>query len=295
MFAAVTIHQAYQQLSSKLYDLYDYREAEQIAGWVMENISGLSKMDRMLNKNLPMSTPQKELYEKYSSELLTYKPVQYVLQEAWFYGMRLFVDENVLIPRPETEELVDWVIREIKTDQSEPRKDDSKLTILDIGTGSGCIAIAIKKNLPHEDVLAIDLSEGALEVAKKNAMAQGVCIQFMQLDFLQESDWEMIPPVDIIISNPPYIPASDKAGMQKNVLEFEPHLALFTDDNDPLVFYKKIASFARKRLKAGGRIFVEVHESNGEQAAQLFSKSGFGRIELRKDMQGKERMIRIGN
>jgi release factor glutamine methyltransferase len=295
MFAAVTIHQAYQQLCSKLYDLYEYREAEHIAGWVMENISGLAKMDRMLNKNLPLSVPQKELYEEYSSELLTHKPVQYVLHEAWFYGMHLFVDENVLIPRPETEELVDWVIREIKMAQSGPKQDDSKLTILDIGTGSGCIAIAIKKNLPHEDLLAIDLSEGALQVAQKNAKTQGVSIRFMQLDFLNESDYEMIPPVDIIISNPPYIPLFDKAGMQKNVLEFEPHLALFTGDNDPLVFYEKIAVFARKQLKAGGRIFVEVPESNGQQVAQLFSKSGFGSIELRKDMQGKERMIRIGN
>jgi release factor glutamine methyltransferase len=275
----MTIHQAQQQLLFQLYHLYDNREAANIADWVMEHITGWKKIDRIVNKQVPLLPEKIALLDRYTQELLAHKPVQYVLHEAWFAGMRFYVDENVLIPRPETEELVEWVAAEAKPNA----------TILDIGTGSGCIPIALKKKLPNATIYSCDVSAGALEVAKRNAAALKADIQFLHVNFLQNP--EQLPAVDIIVSNPPYIPVSNKSAMQPNVLQYEPHLALFVENDDPLLFYNTIADFAQHKLLPGGAIYVEIHEDLGEATKDLFTNKGFANVELRKDMQGKDRMI----
>ena len=297
----MTIHEAQQQLLFKLYDIYDNREAAAIADLVMENITEWKKIDRVVNKNVPLSLPKTELLKKYSEELLLHKPVQYVLHEAWFAGMKFYVDENVLIPRPETEELVDWIVREVKSSESgdgSRMTDDQRpmtektFTILDIGTGSGCIPIALKKKLPQAEIYSCDISEGALTVAKKNALDNSTNVHFLNFDFLNEKQRDLLPSPDIIVSNPPYVPLKDKQTMMPNVTDFEPHLALFVEDNNPLVFYEAIADFAIEKLSNNGKIFVEAHEEQSSNVKKLFSFKGFNGIEIKKDMQGKDRMIK---
>jgi release factor glutamine methyltransferase len=187
--------------------------------------------------------------------------VQYVLNEAWFTGLKLYVDENVLIPRPETEELADMAIKDVL------KNNNQSIAILDIGTGSGCIAIGLKKNLPGATVYAVDVSEGALEVARKNANENSAAIHFILSDILDEKKWIHLPGVDVIISNPPYIPVNQMEEMSNNVIKHEPHLALFVPDENPLVFYKSIAGLAEKKLLPGGKIFVEVHENSAGKVA----------------------------
>jgi release factor glutamine methyltransferase len=284
-FAAMTIHEAQQQLLFQLYHVYDNREAANIADWVMEHLTGWKKIDRIINKQLPLLPDTVARLEQYIKELGAHKPVQYVLHEAWFCGMPFYVDEHVLIPRPETEELVEWVVSEVGS-----RKPD--ISIFDIGTGSGCIPVSLKKKLPKANVYACDVSEGALAVAKKNAVTFQTNIHFLQADFLNTSSWQQLPAVDIIVSNPPYIPHSNKNTMLPNVLEFEPHVALFVPNDDPLLFYKAIAEFAQQKLLPGGSIFAEIHEDLGEQTKALFLEKGFNQVEVRKDMQGKDRMIK---
>lgn len=279
MFVDMTLQQAQQQLKEQLTTIYDSREAGNIADWVMENLTGWSKVDRLMHKQDELSNVQ--LLEKYTQELLTHKPVQYVLHESWFCGLKLYVDESVLIPRPETEELVEWISKEAK----------GKI-ILDVGTGSGCIPVALKKQLPQTVVYACDVSAKALQVAMKNASLHNTIINFVQLDFLHPSSWSMLPRVDILVSNPPYIPLKDKDSMNPNVVDHEPHIALFVQDNDPLIFYNAIADFAKFNLLPGGCIFVEIHEELAKAVEELFSNKGFSQTVIRKDMQGKERMVR---
>jgi release factor glutamine methyltransferase len=281
----MTLQESQQYLIAQLSPLYDAREASNIAHWVLEHLTGWKKIDRLVHKEDPLSAEQNTLLEQYIAELLTHKPVQYVLREAWFYGLPLYVDEHVLIPRPETEELVEWVIQETGS-------GNTAYSILDIGTGSGCIPIALKKQLPAATVYACDVSEGALAVAQKNAQMADTAIQFIQTDFLVSANWGSLPEADIIVSNPPYIPVKDKGSMRENVLQHEPHLALFVENDDPLLFYRSIAQFARQKLLPGGRVYVEIHEDLGAATLQLFTGSGFTNAELKKDMQGKDRMIR---
>jgi release factor glutamine methyltransferase len=216
--------------------------------------------------------------------LLQHKPVQYVLGEAWFYNMKLKVNEQVLIPRPETEELVQLVLTHVAANQV------AAPTILDIGTGSGCIAIALMKNIPAAIVTAIDVSGEALLVAKENAIDQDTTIQFFQTDFLNEAQWPVLPTFDIIISNPPYIPINEKEKLDINVTAFEPHHALFVPDNAPLLFYEKIATFGKTHLNPGGKIFMETHEDYAQETADLFSPF-YSEVAIKKDIFGKERMV----
>jgi len=277
------ISEGYHYLRNTLTALYDQREAAGIADMVVEKITGLKRIDRIMNKTYELNTAQIHLLHKYADDLLRHQPVQYVLKEAWFYGMPLYVDNRVLIPRPETEELVEWIINERTT----------KRTILDIGTGSGCIAIALKKNMPAADIWAMDNSKAALEVAQKNAKDQHVNISFLRADILQEMP-DRLPLFDIIVSNPPYIPASEEEEMRKNVTQYEPHTALFVPNNDPLVFYNAIGAFASGRLNVGGVVYAEIHEAMGEPVKKVFNKHGLPDIVIRKDLQGKDRMIRAG-
>jgi release factor glutamine methyltransferase len=281
----MTIQEAQQQLIVQLQQVYENREAANITDWVMEHLTGWKRIDRIVHHQLPLLPPQAERLEQITADLLAHKPVQYVLHEAWFAGMNLYVDENVLIPRPETEELVELV-------RSQESGVDSRI-VLDIGTGSGCIPIALKKKLPRASVYACDVSEGALAVARKNAAAHETAIEFVQLDFLDTTTWTSLPAVDVIVSNPPYIPQQDASTMNKNVLDYEPHLALFVANNDPLLFYKAIAGFALLKLLPGGTIYAEIHEDLGTATRALFLEKGFTEVEVRKDLQEKDRMIRV--
>jgi release factor glutamine methyltransferase len=282
----MTMHEAQQKLQTTLHQLYDNREAATIADWVMEHVTGLRKIDRIMHKQSPLSPDRLTLLQQYSSELLTHKPVQYVLHEAWFCGMPFYVDENVLIPRPETEELVEWVV-EVGSMKYEVRS----MQILDIGTGSGCIPISLKKKMPQAEVYACDVSDGALAVAAKNATAQQTAVHFLNADFLDAATWPTLPAVDIIVSNPPYIPNHNQSSMLQNVLAYEPHLALFVPNDDPLLFYDAIARFAQLKLLPGGCIFAEIHEDLGEKTKALFESKGFA-TEVKKDFQGKDRMVK---
>jgi release factor glutamine methyltransferase len=279
-FAAMTIHEANMQLLFRLYEIYDDREAANIADLVMENVTGWKRIDRVTNKQVKMSEVMTQQLDKYTQELLTHKPVQYVLHEAWFGGMKLYVDENVLIPRPETEELVDLIVKD---------KKEKEIQILDIGTGSGCIAIALKKHLPLCEVYAIDISSDALTVAEKNNVLNNTKVKFILSDIFEEITWNQFSSFDCIVSNPPYIPSTETKLMSDNVTKFEPHLALFVPDNDPLKFYKTIARFAEKKLSPGGSVFVEVHENFAEEVKKVFSF--LGDVQIKKDMQGKERFV----
>ncbi|MGN6419143.1 MAG: peptide chain release factor N(5)-glutamine methyltransferase [Pseudobacter sp.] len=280
----MTIQEARQSLQTKLSTIYDPREAANITDWVLESLTGLGRSARLVKAHEPLNAEQEGRLMDYIPDLLRHRPVQYVLEEAWFHGLRFYVNENVLIPRPETEELVEWIIEE--------HKDTEALTILDIGTGSGCIPISLKKALPQATVYSCDVSEGALEVARRNAKDLDAAIHFLQQDILYQELWSTLPGVDIIVSNPPYIPEKDKSTMHANVLEHEPHLALFVSNNDPLTFYEAIANLALQKLNDNGAVYAEIHEDLGSATLALFQEKGFGRAAVRKDMQNKERMIK---
>ncbi|KAI9435668.1 protein-(glutamine-N5) methyltransferase [Russula earlei] len=287
----MTMKEAYLRLLSRLYELYADREAATIADWVIEHITGMKRIDRIVHKNVLLSAPQQLQLADATERLLQHEPVQYVLGEAWFAGMRFYVDRNVLIPRPETEELVEWTTEEIRNTKYEVQNQQP--TILDIGTGSGCIPIALYRQLlPNASVTALDVSEGALKVAKQNAIALAAApIDFLLLDFLNEAEWQQLPLYDIITSNPPYIKQAEAASMNRNVLDFEPATALFVEDNDPLIFYRKIAAFGKTHLAAKGALFVEINEALGLATIDLFKSYGYQAL-LRQDLQGRDRMIK---
>ena len=280
----MTIEEAYNNFISQLKTVYEEREAANIADWVFE-YEGIKRLDRITNRRKALGNSAVEQFDKKLLELLQHKPAQYVLQEAWFYKMKFYVDENVLIPRPETEELVEWVVCEVKM-------KNEKLKILDIGSGSGCIPIAIKKEVPGVEIISVDISDNALAVAKQNAELHKTDIEFIQLDFLNEDLWNSLLPFDIIVSNPPYIPENEKAKLAKNVTDYEPHLALFTEDEDPFIFYKKITLFAKSHLNENGKIFVEVHENFAVEISKIFDAQNF-KTEIRKDIYRRERMIKV--
>ncbi len=284
------VQEAFINLRQELAALYDERESDQIAHWVIENITGHSRSARILHKTDLLTKAQESSFTQYLKELLQWRPVQYVLGEAWFAGMRFFVDERVLVPRPETEELVEEVKREIENRKSKV-ESLQPLRVLDVGTGSGCIAISLKKKKPQWEIWAVDLSTDALDVAKQNATNLAAEINFVQIDMLNEKSRADLPVFDMIISNPPYIPLNDKAEMRENVLLHEPHLALFVSDDDPLIFYKEIISFANTHLKPTGSLFFEIHEQLAEQVVSILSANNYHQILLKQDMQGRDRMI----
>jgi release factor glutamine methyltransferase len=281
----MSLREAQQHLLQQLQALYDAREAVNIADWVMEHVTGKKKIDRLLVKNDPLAPEQLSSLEKVTRELMQHRPVQYVLGEAWFAGNPYFVNEEVLIPRPETEELVDWMVEEIQKSKIKSQK------ILDIGTGSGCIPIALKKQLPSSAITSIDKSAGALAVASKNAAHLKADIQLQQLDFLDEASWKGLPVFDFIVSNPPYIKQSEYGNMAKHVTDFEPSMALFVPDEDALVFYRKIGQFAQTHLSASGMLFFEINEALGNATTALLEQQDY-QVELKKDLQGKDRMIK---
>ena len=288
----LTISDAIHDLVQNLTPQYGEGEARSIARLVFEdyfNLKSMSENDEMLFQSF-----LKEDYESIKAQILRGLPVQYVLGFAWFYGIKFKVNNSVLIPRPETEELVEWVLETINA----LKNIENPLKIIDIGTGSGCIPIILKIKNPSLEVTAIDVSESALITASRNAARHNVSVDFKRIDILNENDWIPLSHFDIIISNPPYIPHAEKALMEDNVLSHEPHLALFVDDDNPLVFYEKIANFAIKHgsfpLKTNAQrlLFFECNEFNAHEVVSMLHKKGFENIELKKDMSGKDRMIK---
>ena len=282
----MTFEAAEQSLATALDGLYENREAATIAGMVMEFVTGKSKMDRWLQKNELLSIENLKSLEKYSKELLTGKPVQYVLGEAWFAGLCLTVNEHTLIPRPETEELVNLCASWATSNKIQ----DAPLQILEVGTGSGCIAIALQQKMPAAIITAIDISAEAIEVATINAAKYNAPIQFKTLDFLNEANWPELGSFDIIISNPPYIADIEKESMAGHVLNFEPHTALFVRDNDPLIFYSALANFGNKYLHKDGALFVEINQALGIQTQDVFEQKNYTTL-LKKDLFENDRMI----
>jgi release factor glutamine methyltransferase len=278
------LRQAQQQLTTDLTPIYGTREAALIADWVMEHLTGHRKIDRLTKPAEPLPDHILRQYDIYRGELLAHRPVQYVLHESWFAGLRFYVDENVLIPRPETEELVQWAVETIAPTNPGP--------LLDIGTGSGCIPIAIARRLPTLLLHACDISTGALHVARRNADYLGAHITFHHLDFVDRQAWVTLPPVQWLISNPPYIPLGERSTMAPHVLSAEPALALFVPDTDPLIFYQAIAEYSSRSLQPGGAVFVEIHEGMAGSVAELFRTHGASDVETRKDLSGKDRMIK---
>ncbi|WP_126974165.1 peptide chain release factor N(5)-glutamine methyltransferase [Gynurincola endophyticus] len=278
----MTIKNAQTKLKEKLVTIYEPQEALNITNWVMESLTGLSRIDRLVKETHLLSTEQTQLFDQYLNDLLTYRPVQYVLGEAYFYGHRFYVQEGVLIPRPETEELVDWIVKDAV---------NKPIDILDIGTGSGCIPVSLKVTLPNATVQSVDISDRAIAIARRNATDLSAEITFLHRDFLswEQYEWQ---PIDILVSNPPYIPQSEKAGMIAQVTEHEPSIALFVADEEPLIFYHQLARFGKKYLKENGAVYIEIHEDLGAETRQAFELEGYQTVIIKKDFQGKERMIK---
>ena len=275
---------------------YDEKEIESFFYIVLECFHNKKRIDLALNPLMEMNAMELLRWESVLSDLKKQKPIQYILGETEFYGLKFLVNENTLIPRPETEELVDLIIKDIDNFQL----PTSSFQLLDIGTGSGCIAISLAKNLPNAQVSAIDVSEKALIMAKKNAEINQVTINFVQTDILKIDDLSQLPTsnfqlpthFDIIVSNPPYVRNLEKKEINPNVLEYEPHLALFVDDTDALVFYRKIAEFAMVNLSEKGKLYFEINQYLGKETVELIESHGFKNIELKKDIYGNDRMIK---
>ena len=272
---------------SQLTPLYDEREAESFFYLILEEKHHLKRIDLALQLDLEFSESEIQGWNVILEQLKLELPIQYILGTTRFYGLKFEVNNKVLIPRPETEELVEWIIRDcfVPTNDNMPK-------ILDIGTGSGCIAIALAKNLTNAQVFAIDVSEKALATAKRNAEQNDVNITFIQKDIFEVSDLEQ--QFDIIVSNPPYVRNLEKAEIKRNVLEHEPHLALFVDDHNALIFYRKIGELAQKNLSEKGRLYFEINQYLGKEMMELLENLGFQNVELKKDIYGNDRMIRSG-
>jgi len=284
----MTIDEARKEIIKSIQHIYEQGEANNIAELLMENITKFSASERIIKRDEILPTSQQQSLRSSISRLQKHEPIQYVINEAWFANMRFYVDKNVLIPRPETEELVEWVVKDVK-------RQTSNVKLLDVGTGSGCIAIALKNKLPEADVWACDISDEVLNVARINADALNATIDFVPLNFLDPDQRKQLRTVDFIVSNPPYVPQNDKTGMGKNVVDHEPSTALFVPDNDPLIFYKALAEFGQEKLNKEGSIYVEIHESLGQSVTDLFLSKGYQTVDLKKDLQGKDRMIKAIN
>jgi len=267
-----------------LLPFYDEMEAESFFFLLLENKHQLKRIDLALDVDIEFSETDISNWNAILEKLKIQIPIQYIIGTTHFYGLEFIVDGNVLIPRPETEELVDWIVK-LNSKLSKTKA----LKILDIGTGSGCIAISLAKNIPNSEVFAIDVSEKALAVAEKNAILNKVPVTFLHKNILETND--LSRKFDIIVSNPPYVRNLEKAEIKPNVLDNEPHLALFVPDNDPLIFYKKIAELAAANLNPNGQLFFEINQYLGKETQELLESIGLKNIELRKDIYGNDRMI----
>lgn len=280
------------QFHKELKSIYSEPEIETIFFWIAEKI--LDKPASMLklasNEEWHEFDENKNRFLFKLMELKIHKPIQYVLGESEFYGLKFLVNENVLIPRPETEELVEWILNDFN---SHSGQHEETINIIDIGTGSGCIPVTLKKHLPDTEIQALDFSEKALEVAKNNAGFHQTEIQFIHADFLN-MDFSTLHDFDIIVSNPPYIAEKEKDSMDKNVTDFEPDSALFVPDNNPLIFYERIIEFAQEKLTLNGKVYVEINQNLSNETEKLF-RNNFKKVELKKDISGNFRMLKASD
>ncbi|HKL39772.1 MAG TPA: peptide chain release factor N(5)-glutamine methyltransferase [Cryomorphaceae bacterium] len=270
------------RFKEELEDQYPLREIDQFFAMTAEEFLGYSKTKIHLSGDEIIREEKIDQFEKVLFGLGIHQPIQYLLGYAEFYGLKFQVDSHVLIPRPETEELIRWIAEGSKS---------SDLRILDLGTGSGCVAISLKKEIPHANVYAVDKSIGALNLAKANAKLNDVDVEFFAFDILKQESLTFMS-FDLMVSNPPYVTLEDKRKMAKNVLDFEPHLALFVPEDDPLVFYRRIVDLADGHLKKGGKIFFEINESFAAEIRSLLMDRGFTSVEIRKDLNGRYRMAK---
>jgi len=276
-----------QHFNEMLADLYEEEEITAIFYVCIKHMSGLNRMDVRVNWERILSNPDEQRYLEIADEIKTGRPIQHILGETTFYGFSIHVSPDVLIPRPETEELVDWMLTTLRSDfQQAP--ETGPLRVIDFGTGSGCIPIAIKKHIAEAVVEAVDISENALKVAKHNAMMNNAEIHFIQADM---RNYKPEQKYDLMVSNPPYIRNLERIEMHKNVLEHEPHLALFVPDERPLLFYEALADLAAKSLNEQGYLFFEINEHLAQETIDMLVRKSFKTVELRKDMQGKDRML----
>jgi release factor glutamine methyltransferase len=272
------------QFAQELNAIYDVQEIDSFFYILLEAFHQMKRVDLALHPEMELDPMQLLQWETVLAQLIEQRPIQYILGETEFFGLPFYVNENTLIPRPETEELVDWIINQLKV---ESRK--SRVKILDIGTGTGCIAVSLAKNLPDAEVFALDVSEKALAVAKKNAARNEVSVTFLHQSILETED--LFKQFDIIVSNPPYVRNLEKEEIKKNVLDYEPHLALFVEDHDALLFYRKITQLAKKNLVQNGQLFFEINQYLGKEMIALLEEYQFRNIELKKDIYGNDRMI----
>jgi len=269
-----------RSVTSRLKTVYEEREAQSLSFLILEHFFNLSKSEILAQKSVEQNNREQE-FENALTRLLSHEPIQYIIGKTVFSDLSFEVNSSVLIPRPETEELVQLIVSE--------NKNVELLSILDIGTGSGCIAISLKKMLPSASVFALDISADALAIAKKNALRNDADVSFLHADIL--SPQVGIPKTTIIVSNPPYIPEDEKSIMKNNVLNFEPHNALFVPNSNPLLFYKAIVQKAQKHLLPKGKLYFEIHESFGKQVADELLAHEFHNVNIVCDMFGKDRMV----
>ncbi len=273
--------------TEQLSDIYPTTEIDSFFFILIDEHLGLQRIDTVLKPGFLISDDKLILLRTALERLKKEEPIQYITGNTEFFGLPFIVDKNTLIPRPETEELVEWILTEVTKSQSFKTK---KVSILDIGTGSGCIPISLAKNRPNSKISAIDVSSEALIVANKNAELNNVTINFIQKNILETK--KLAQQFDIIVSNPPYVRELEKVEIQNNVLNNEPHLALFVSDENPLIFYNKIAGLAKQHLTKNGLLFFEINQYLGEETVKMLKEKGFTNIELKKDVFGNDRMIK---
>lgn len=285
MFARMTLTEARNIAVQQLTAVTEPGEAQAIAEELLHYVSGIKKNDRARSQMFDLSEEKINLFYSKLNRIVAGEPMQYVLEEAWFFDLKLKVSPAVLIPRPETEELVEWII-------SYCRFPIEKLDILEMGTGSGCIAIALKKRLRKATVTAIDISKDALAIAEENARTLGIDTKFLQGDLFDKESWSFWPSFSILVSNPPYIPLADQLTMEQRVIAHEPSLALFVPDEDPLCYYSALGNLLLEKGLPGAQLFCEMNAELATTTQNLFIEMGL-HTELKKDMQGKDRMIRV--
>lgn len=269
-------------IRKELAGIYQAEEIESLTFLIFEKVKGYTRTQLLLAKDEILSEEDRSEIGMMVARLKNHEPIQYILGETEFYGLPFYAVPGVLIPRPETEELVQWIIQENKL---------TSPTILDMGTGSGCIAVSLRKNIPESVVLACDISPVCIETARRNADLNSATITVLTYDILRNSPVISFPELDVVVSNPPYVREMERLRMELNVLEYEPGLALFVPDNDPLIFYSQIADFARNNLKRNGRLYFEINEALGKECSEMLQEKGFSAIRIKKDIHGKDRMI----
>lgn len=285
----LTIKDLFDHFINELNSVYDEEEARNVTYRVFENVFKARKLDIQRHFSQQVSEDQKQLLDDLLKRLQQKEPVQYVTGETTFYGLNFKVTPDVMIPRHETEELVQWVVNECR--QKFPKKQGSP-SIIDVGTGTGCIAITLKKLLPKATIVGSDYSENIVQLATDNAKRQNVKAKFTQQDVLDEGKWKKIGPYDVVVSNPPYIGDKEKAQMDANVLHYEPEKALFPEGDDQLIFYRKISGFAQQRLNKGGLLFFELNQYQAEDIQSIVEEAGFENVVIKNDLNGNQRLLR---